>query len=120
MKRAGAAPEPEERFLHRVLGERFVAEHAVGEPVGGAADPVVELGERRLVRPGDERDERFVGEVGEVAAAAHRLGRRAYREHGWDAGQHDPHSSETADRFGSIPTNRSIEPVPGRAPNKRP
>ena len=59
-KRAGAAPEPEERLLHGVLGERLVAEHAVGEPVGGAAEAVVELGERGLVGPRDECDERFV------------------------------------------------------------
>ena len=59
----------EERLLDRVLGQRLVAEDAVGEAVGGAADPVVELRERRFVGPRDERDERLVGEVSEVATA---------------------------------------------------
>ena len=99
MKRAAPRQSAEERLLHRVLGERLVAQHPVREPVGDAADPVVELGQRRLVRAGDERDERFVGEVGEVAAAAHRLGRRAYRGEGWGGRQHDPDSPESADRF---------------------
>ena len=63
----------EERLLDRVLGERLVAQDAVGEAVGRAADAVVELRERRFVRARDERDERLVGEVSEVATA-HRHG----------------------------------------------
>ena len=72
MNEPALAPEPEEGLLHRVLGERLVAEDPVGEAVRGAADPVVELRERRLVRPRDERDERLVGEVSEVATAHRR------------------------------------------------
>jgi hypothetical protein len=66
---AGAAPEAEERLLDSVLGEGLVAQDPIGEPVGGASDPVVELGERALLGPRDERDESLVRQVGEVAAA---------------------------------------------------
>ena len=66
MKRERRAPDGEERLLHRVLGERLVAQDAQREPVRGTAVAVVELGERRLLRPGGEGDERFVGEVGEL------------------------------------------------------
>ena len=100
----------EERFLHRVLGERLVAEHAVGEPVGDAADAVVELGERRLVRPRDERDERFVREVGEVAAR--RIGSGVEPIASTDAAQVSTTHIRPKPPFGS-PEN-SIEPVLGR------
>jgi hypothetical protein len=72
-ERAGASPEPEERFLNGVLGERLVAKDAVREPIRGPADAVVELRERGLVGSRDERDERLVGEMSEVTSA-HRHG----------------------------------------------
>src|SRR5262249_56744558 len=59
-------PEGEERVLDRILGERLVAEHAQREPVRRAAVAVVELGERRLLGSGRERDERLVGKVREL------------------------------------------------------
>ena len=46
MNEPAAAPEREESFLDGVLGQRLVAEDAVGEAVGRAADAVVELCER--------------------------------------------------------------------------
>ena len=69
MKRPRRAPDGEERVLDGVLRQRLVSEDPVGEAVGGAADAVVELRQRRFVRPRDERDERLVGEVSEVATA---------------------------------------------------
>ena len=60
-----AAPDGEERLLHRVLGERLVAQDPQREAVGGAAVAVVELGERGLVGAGERAHERLVGEVGE-------------------------------------------------------
>ena len=62
---AGGAPDGEEGLLHRVLRERLVAQHAEREAVGDAAEAVVQLGERDLVRAGDEGDDGFVGEVRE-------------------------------------------------------
>ena len=61
----GAAPDREKGLLHRVLGERLVAEDAQREPVGDAAVAVVQLRERNLVRARGERDDGLVGEVGE-------------------------------------------------------
>ena len=66
MKRRRRPPDREERLLHRVLGERLVAQHAQRQPVGGAAVAVVQLGERDLVRARGQGDERFVGEMGEL------------------------------------------------------
>ena len=54
------APEAEERLLHCVFRERLVTQDAVREPVGEAADPVVELPERRIVRACDERNQGLV------------------------------------------------------------
>ena len=71
----GRSPDGEERLLHRVLGERCVAEDAEGEPVGDAAVAVVQLGERRLLRPGGQGDERLVGEVGELSVHSVRYSR---------------------------------------------
>ena len=48
-KRAAVRQTREERLLHRVLGERLVAQDPQREAVGDAAEAVVELGERRLV-----------------------------------------------------------------------
>jgi hypothetical protein len=45
-----------------------VAQHAEGEAVRRASEPFVQLGERRLVAPFDESDERLVRQVCEVAA----------------------------------------------------
>ena len=64
---AGGAPDGEERLLHRVLGERLVAQDAEREAVGDAAVAVVQLGERDLLGARDERDDCFVGEVSEIA-----------------------------------------------------
>ena len=65
--RAAVRQTREERLLHRVLGERRVAQHPQREPVGDAAVAVVELGERAVLPARDERDQRFVREVREVA-----------------------------------------------------
>ena len=67
MKRPRRAPDREERLLHRVLGERLVAQHAQREPVGDPVVAVVQLGERKLVGARNQRDDGFVGQVGEVA-----------------------------------------------------
>ena len=45
----GVAPDAEERLLHGVLRERLVAQDPQGEPVGDAAEAVVELGQRVVV-----------------------------------------------------------------------
>ena len=71
----GRPPDREERLLHRVLGELLVAQDAQRQPVGGTAVAVVQLGERRLLRPRGERDERFVGEVGELPVHSVRYSR---------------------------------------------
>ena len=76
-ERGGGAPDREEPFLDRVLGQPLVAQHPQRETVGDAPDAVVELGESRLVAPRDERDEGFVREMSEVLA--HRPGGRAAR-----------------------------------------
>ena len=75
MKRDGGSPNGEERLLHRVLGERLVAQDAQREPVRGAAVAVVQLRERRLLGPGGQGDERFVGEVGELPVHSVRYSR---------------------------------------------
>ena len=67
-ERGGAPPDREEPFLHGVLGEPLVAQHAQREAVGDAADPVVQLSERVLVTSGDQRDERLVGEMSVLLA----------------------------------------------------
>jgi hypothetical protein len=54
------------RLLHRVLGERLVAQDAQRESVRGAAVAVVQLGEGGLFRARGQRHERLVGEVGEL------------------------------------------------------
>ena len=69
----------EERLLNSVLGEALVTQDAQREAVRDAPDPVVELRERVLVAPGDERDEGLVGEVCVLLAhgeAIVRLGER--------------------------------------------
>ena len=66
------APDGEHALLDRVLGEPLVANDAKREPVCDAADPVVQLSERGLVPPGDERDQGLVGQMGVLAA--HRPG----------------------------------------------
>ena len=71
----GRAPDGEERLLHRILGQRLVAQDAQREPVRGAAIAVVELGERRLLRASGESDERFVGKVGELPVHSFRYSR---------------------------------------------
>ena len=63
----GAAPDREERLLHRVLRQRLVAQHPQREAVGGPPVAVVELRQRDLVRPRDERDDCFVRKVCQVA-----------------------------------------------------
>jgi hypothetical protein len=67
------APDGEEGLLHGVLGECSVAQDAEGEPVGDAAETVVQLAERAVLAPGGERDQRLVGEVREVARHPIRL-----------------------------------------------
>ena len=68
--RAGRPPHGEERFLHRVLGERRVLEDAVREAVRDLPVAVVELRQREIaVRCGDEREQRLVGERSECAGA---------------------------------------------------
>ncbi len=61
-----AAPEIEEPFLHRILGQIVVAQDAPGERKRGRAEPVVELGKRGLVAARGQRHEGFLGEVGEI------------------------------------------------------
>jgi tyrosyl-tRNA synthetase len=61
-------PDDEKRLLDGVLGQALVTQDAKGEPVGGSAEAVVELGEGFLVVAGNERDERLVGEVGQIRA----------------------------------------------------
>ena len=63
-----APPHCEEPLLHRILGQAIVAHHALREAECDPAHPVVQLAERGLVPPGDERDERFVREVGVLLA----------------------------------------------------
>ena len=58
-----AAPDGQERLLHRVLGEPVVAQDAHREAVGDAPDAVVQLAESALVPTRHEGDEGFVGEV---------------------------------------------------------
>ncbi len=67
-ERRCAAPDLEERLLHRVLGVPLVAQHPQRQPVRDAADAVVELGQRVLVAARDERDQGFVGEMSVVLA----------------------------------------------------
>ena len=55
-KRPASPPEGEERLLDGVLGQALVAEDPEGEAVGDPSEPVVELGERRLVGPRDQSD----------------------------------------------------------------
>ena len=69
----------EERVLHRVLGQRLVAQHPQREPVGGAAVAVVQLGERDLVGSRGQRDDGFVGQVCQVASRHRRAPRGARR-----------------------------------------
>ena len=57
----GAPPRGEEAFLHGVLRELLVAEHAQRQAVGDAAEPVVELRQRLVVRSRDKRDDCLVG-----------------------------------------------------------
>ena len=64
----GGAPDGQEALLHRVLGERRVADDAQREPVGDAAEAVVELRQGVFVGAGDESDERLVGQVSEPRA----------------------------------------------------
>src|SRR5205823_10447729 len=61
----GVAPGGEESFLDRVFCQLFVAEDPQREPVRGATKPVVKLGERGLVRPGQHRYNCLVREVRE-------------------------------------------------------
>ena len=68
-ERARAPPEAEEGFLDCVLRERLVPQDPVRQAVGDPSDPVVELRQGGFLRARDERDERFVGEVSEIAAA---------------------------------------------------
>ena len=63
-----APPHREKPLLHRVLGELLVAEDADGEAEGDASYPVVELAERVLVTPCDERHERLVRQVSVLLA----------------------------------------------------
>ena len=77
-KRAARAPDGEERLLHRVLGERAVAQDPQREPVRDAPEAVVELGESRLVRASRERDDGLVRKMGEVP----RQRSRAYKSNG--------------------------------------
>jgi hypothetical protein len=58
------APDRHEALLHGILRERRVAHDAQREPVGDAAEAVVELRECLLVGARDEGDERLVGQVG--------------------------------------------------------
>ena len=89
-KRSAERQIAEERLLHGVLSQRFVAEDPQSEAVGDAAEAVVELGQRLLVGAGDEREQRFVGDVRELARrraggggrqsarSRHRLARREW------------------------------------------
>ena len=126
MNDAGAAPEAEERLLHGVLRQRLVAQDPVGEAVGDAADPVVELRERRFVGARDERDERLVGEVGEVAAS--HGDRLSVSEHASDSHERGERFDAERDRTGlgrrpnqrRQPTTRSVGNEEGNTGGRRP
>ena len=98
-------PDGEERLLHRVLGQRLVAQDTERKPVRGAAVAVVELGERGLLRPRGQRDERFVGEVGELPVHASDI--RA------------PHAGGSSDRTGSPVRANQRRPHYTRRPGSR-
>src|ERR671934_43259 len=66
----GGPPDGEKRLLHRVLRERLVAQDPQREAVGDSAETIVELCQRVLVRGRDEREERLVREVHQLAAPA--------------------------------------------------
>ena len=107
MKREARSPDGEERLLHRVLGERLVAQDAQREPVRGAAVAVVQLGERRLLRPGGQGDERFVGEVGELPVHSVRYSRaergrfkRSNRSEATRTNQRRPHFTRRPEAAG--------------------
>jgi hypothetical protein len=59
----GVPPSREETFLHCILCELLVPKDPESKSVRHSAEPVVELGERRLVRARKERDDRLVGKV---------------------------------------------------------
>ena len=61
----GPAPQAGNASSHREAP--LIAEDPPGQAVGDTAESVVELAERDLVRPGDERHEGFVREVGEIS-----------------------------------------------------
>ena len=63
----GRPPDREEALLHRVLGERGIANDPQREAVGDAAEAVVELREGVLVGPRYESDQRLVREMSEPA-----------------------------------------------------
>jgi hypothetical protein len=56
----GRAPDVEEGILNRVFGQGRVSEHPERQAVRHAAEPVVELGERRLVGARDGAEQRLV------------------------------------------------------------
>src|SRR5439155_5270391 len=76
----GRAPDGEEGLLHRVLRERVVAEDPPREPVGHAAEAVVQLGERGVLGASDEREQGLVAHVPEGAALLPR--RRGHQARG--------------------------------------
>ena len=105
------APDAEERLLHGILGEPVVAQDAEREPVGDAADAVVQLGQRALVAAGDERDESLVREVSEVLAHGPGSRRVGQRYHGGAAGKHRRLvRRRAADRFGSEAGSNRLRP----------
>ncbi len=76
----GVAPDAEEGFLHGVLGQRLVAQDPQGEPVGDAAEAVVERGQRVVVGVRDEGEQCLVGKARQVTRRAR--GRRLHRQQG--------------------------------------
>ena len=75
-ERLGSPPDREEGVLNGVLGERVVPQDPQCQAVSHAAEPVVQLGEGLLVRAGHERDDRFIGEMGERAGHRNSLAHR--------------------------------------------
>jgi hypothetical protein len=92
----GGAPDGEEALLHRVLCEPLVAQDPQRQAVCDASVAVVELRERRVVGPCDERDDGLIGEMREVARRHERgLYSRTFRRT-----FHKLYSRALAPRFG--------------------
>ena len=70
LEAVGRAPDLEKGVLHGVLGERGIAQHTERQAVRDAAEPVVELAERGLVRLRDGFQQRLVGELRHIPSHA--------------------------------------------------